>query len=136
MAPKRTPSVSRKKGKEGGKSTLLPEEEEALRAFCADISVEEMPFEKWQNIGESIDITVPLFVTKEEANQGTTRQVHFIRQVHEVRDGKRCITKQKAFCVARIPPLASEGCTIVIEKQGDLDGDRQGDVKVIIQLKS
>lgn len=107
-----------------------------LDAFCQDVEHDEISFEKWCGYHSSLDLSIPLFLSKEEACSGCVKTVSWTRCVIETapqpRDSKRKIRISKEI---EIPAGVIEGQQIILKGQGDQKDGSCGNLRIIIRYK-
>ena len=107
---------------------LQREEELELEAFCDAIEFDDISFDDWQSVAESLDLFVELEITSQEAASGTTKPLSFTRTVEQEKDS--------ATIDVAVPAGAADGDKIVLKGSADCLENEQGDLHVTIRVRS
>lgn len=108
------------------KSRLSQDEEIDLEAFCEDIHFDDISFDDWQNVVETLDLITELYITESEAKFGVTKELGFTRMVN----GKRITVRLPVD----VPAGMEDGEKVVLPAEGDCSNNKQGDLHVMIRL--
>ena len=109
-------------------------EQTSLSAFCDSVQLEEISFEFWNSRHSDLDLTVPLWLAKDQAIQGGDRMISFTRSVRSSQSASA--QKQKATCHVSLPAGVEDGNRIHVKGQGDQGLEAYGDLIVIVHVKS
>lgn len=110
---------------------LRSTEDNLVATFCASIKIDEVSLEKWQQSHKNLDITYPLFLSREECEEGCVRQVKFTRRKITAGDKQ----KEKMTVEVIVPVGTKNGDIISFHSFGDCTNEQTGDLKVQIHLK-
>ena len=106
----------------------------ALESFCENLEISEITLSEWEHGFESLDITVPIWVTLNDASHGCERIVSYSRSVRVVLDDPT--VREPMQVRVEIPPGTVHQTKISVPGNGDVRGGQQGDLIVIIHIKS
>jgi len=106
----------------------------ALEAFCENLKFSEITLSEWEHGFESLDITVPIWVAFNDARDGHERIISYSRSVRV--DWDEPPVRETMQIRVAIPPGAPHQTKISVPGNGDIRGGKQGDLIVIIHLKT
>ena len=132
---KKFSKLSNKKIKE--KINLQEQKEELfsdLDLFCDQVSFDDINFSTWKQSNISLDLRIPIFLTKEEASPGLKKTISYSKTVYFLNDnGTETFKREKVNLTVVIGPKAQNDDTIVLNNRGDSRGKQKG--KLILVLK-
>ena len=109
---------------------MTKKDDKLLKRFCKSIKHDEISLESWESCMTALNLTVPVFLSSEEALAGADKTIKFTRTHH---DPPR---KEPAQVVITIPPKAADGLQLKCSGLGDARCDSRGDLLVIVRIKS
>jgi len=115
--------------------TLSKDDLAALDAFCA-FEIEEIGFESWCGVHESLNLQLTLELSAEEANIGGTKEINFTRSTKVApKLGQPKPPPKSSVCqLVEFPAGIKAGETLRIKGAGDRREDQCGDLLVIIKV--
>ncbi|MBF0440772.1 MAG: hypothetical protein HQK54_02595 [Oligoflexales bacterium] len=119
------------------KKRLTNDEISLLETFCNDVIYQEISYGDWLNYHETLDLTVKLALTKDEAERGCKKEIFWTRTIYSEKTGVQVLEKrEKVSRIIEIPPGVKNGGKIVFSKLGDQKKNAVGDLKIIISIIS
>lgn len=115
--------------------SLDPTDFDVLERFCSDIEIEEISFEKWCDHHEQLDLIFHLHLSEVEARDGCEKQITFTRTIRELDNLKMRPLRKKIQKSIKVPANSVHGQEIILEGQGDSQGQIVGNLRVIINIK-
>lgn len=116
-------------------SQAIPDkDQQSINDFCELTKLEEISFESWQKLHSDLDLQVPLWISRELAQNGGEVVVRCSRSVKGTISGERPIRQPVSLSVS-IPPGTIEGSCFTYSGIGDKDAENVGDLIVIVHLK-
>lgn len=113
---------------------LLREDDHiALEAFCKNLDFSEITLLEWEHGFDALDISVPIWITDEDARDGCERPIAFSRSIRTEGDGP--VSREKMQITLQIPSGSQHQARISFPGKGDVRGGQQGDLIVIIHIK-
>jgi hypothetical protein len=119
-----------------GMRPLTDDEKSALDAFTKNIFIENISLSDWKKTHSSLDITLTIFLTPKEAQEGGEKIAFFTRIHHPPskisQENKK---KEKVEIKINWPPQTVDSWTCNIANMGDFRGNKKGQVLVIFKIK-
>ncbi len=137
------PAELRALGEDRGNGGFLSnDDEEALADFCAGVDLPEIEFSTWRDLHYSLDLVLTISLSRQEARQGGSREVKFVRTIRENSAEKRqkapgtkkLKSKESASALISWPPQVLPGTVFTLVAQGDRRESHRGDVKITIRI--
>jgi hypothetical protein len=111
-------------------------ESDDLLRFCAEIALDEIEFEDWQQLHQRLDLRIPLLITATESQHPGFKLVSYVRSVKFI-DHEKKLKKSKIKVSKKISwdaPL-QDGQEFLLVHEGDQEGDNFGDAKIVVKIK-
>jgi hypothetical protein len=116
---------------------LSDEDEEALQAFCKGVDFPDVDFLTWKNSHHSLDLSLRLKLSPQEAAQAGSRVLHFVRMVvveAQNKYEKPIRFKESASCEVSWPENVDTDHLVSFPGLGDRRGKLRGVLKVSIVI--
>lgn len=109
------------------------QDQEAIAAFAASVSLDECSFREWKSTHSSLDLTVPLFLSATEAKDGLQREIKWTRTIHE--PGCQKPTRELVRKIFTVPPQTRHQHRFIFPGEGDRRGNSKGNLIVTIFIR-
>lgn len=106
-----------------------------LEEFCDAIDIEEISYERWSSRHQDLDLSVPCFLTADEARFAGSRELSFSRTIRMTKGEQEEIRIQSSILVSWNANV-KDGQTFQFPGKGDQKDGDTGDLKVRIRLKN
>ena len=106
-----------------------------IEDVCTSFAYDEITFEAWSNFDKELNLVIPVVLTKNEAEEGTTKEISWSRALVTTRMGlANFIERQRVIRVIIFPPKIKEGWSAHLEGLGDAYDERCGSVTIIVRI--
>lgn len=106
---------------------------ETLTEFSKAVFFHKISYANWKKTHTDLNLIIPVFLLKEEALAGGTRQIEFSRTIKKTDNSRPKKIKHKHHI--DWPPELRTGFTISLPKLGDQVGAKVGSVFLFIKIK-
>lgn len=114
-------------------SALSASDESALALFCESTNLDDVSLDSWESSHSDLDLTVPIWLAKDQTIQGGERLIDFTRSIRSTQDA--AIVREKTSCLVRVPPGVESGVRLTVTGEGDRLGSRSGNLVVVVYVK-
>jgi len=104
---------------------------EALHNFCSSFEHEDIPVTEWKKANRSLDLTIPIYLTKMEVQEGGTKEITFSRMTN-----RRSHAREIIHYTFRWSANTKDGFTVTVPGLGDLGNGSVGQVNFIIRIST
>ncbi len=127
-------TLNRKNG-DGDAGEADRSELDDLAHFCAKVEIEEMQFEHWQHLHQSLDLHIFLKVSTRESEQPGTKSIEFVRSITLSDRTKGTKSSRIRVCtsVSWDLPLEHEQ-VFILAGQGDQKDEQAGDARITVRI--
>ncbi|GEM_PF-6910621 len=111
------------------------EEEDDLEAFCASVQYEDIPFEKWCQHNDQLDLQYPVTIYRDQLKQTFRTVIRLSRSVRKTDCKTEAGTREKIEHELILDYFEGPEKVIRVCGLGDILGDEVGDLCIIVRVK-
>lgn len=131
-------SSSRKKvvDKKGGREEDISGDDlEALENFCQSVEFDEMEFDSWVDVHNTLDLIFILKISADEANTSGQKEIEYIRTITKKSDNDQNLkSKYKIRKLIRWHTKVLDGYKLAFPNEGDFFDEERGNLIVIVNI--
>ena len=112
------------------------EELSDLDSFCESFEFDDISFEHWADINQSLDLIISRTVSKQELEQGGKLEVSFSRKIKEISQNRQKVSKMSVKRTVEWNPSKKNEIRLVFQREGDFDCEKRGNLIIHLQVKT
>ena len=113
----------------------LSMDHKAADEFCSSVTTDDISFETWCRHHSELDLIFPLFVSKDDLESCTKVTVRLSRTIKFLSGATMTTKREKFECEVALQPLHLQTPCLMFEGLGDRDGQRFGNLKIMLHFK-